>query len=327
MHWLERHWYQKSLVSLMLTPVSWIFCALMRLRRRLYLLGLLRSVTLGVPVIVVGNITVGGTGKTPFVIWLASFLKKNKWQPGIVTRGYRGNTRSWPQHVAPLSDPNEVGDEAVLLAQRCACPVASDPNRVRAAKLLVDEYGCNIILSDDGLQHLRLARDIEVAMIDGERRFGNGRCLPAGPLREPVQRLHEIELCVTLGEPQGREFGMVLSDAGFHRLNRPSIAALADLFQSQPVHAVAAIGHPERFFRHLRRLGLRPIEHAFPDHYRFRRQDLDFNDDLPVIMTQKDAVKCERFNDNRLWYLAVDAKPDARIAERIKQLLQEKKFG
>ena len=327
MHWLEQHWYRLTPVSLLLLPVSWVYCLLMVLRRGLYRLRIFSPVRLPVPVIVVGNITVGGTGKTPLVIWLADFLRQQGMRPGIVLRGYGGSSVDWPLTVTPDHDPDVVGDEAVMLARQSRCPVAADPDRVRGAQHLVREHHCDVIISDDGLQHLRLARDIEIAVIDGVRRFGNGRCLPAGSLREPVSRLRDVSLRVVNGEPRPGEVGMTLAETGLCRVNAPESYASAGSFRGETVHAVAGIGHPDRFFTHLRRLGLKAIEHPFPDHYRFRAADIRFGDGLAVIMTQKDAVKCERFADDNMWYLAIEARPDPRVGEEVWKRLKEKQRG
>ena len=323
MHWLEWHWYRKTPLSLLLLPLSWLYCLLFLLRRWFYRLGIFPSVKLPVPVIVVGNITVGGSGKTPFVIWLAGFLRQQGLRPGIVLRGYGGSAVDWPQGVTPQHDTDVVGDEAVMLARQSECPVAADPDRVRGARYLIREHRCDVIVSDDGLQHLRLERDLEIAVIDGERRFGNGYCLPAGPLREPVSRLRDVPVRVTNGSPGKDEFGMALVETGLCRVNAPDIYASTGSFKGETVHAVAGIGHPARFFAQLRRLGMRIIEHPFPDHHRYAPWELNFSDQLPVIMTQKDAVKCERFAGDRAWYLAVEARPDPRVGEAVWRLFKE----
>lgn len=327
MHWLEWHWYHKTPLSLLLRPVGWMYCLLMLMRRALYRLGVMVSVSLPVPVIVVGNITVGGSGKTPLALWLVSFLRQKGMRPGIVLRGYGGSAADWPHGVTPIHDPDVVGDEAVMLARQSDCPVAADPDRVRGAQYLIREHRCDVIVSDDGLQHLRLARDIEIVVIDGERRFGNGYCLPAGPLREPLSRLRDVSLRVVTGSPREGELGMELKDTGLCRVNLPEAYASSGSFRGKTVHAVAGIGHPARFFAHLRRLGIETIEHPFPDHHRYRAQDICFPDNRPVIMTHKDAVKCERFAGDHVWYLMVDAKPDPRIGEAVWQELKEKWRG
>ncbi len=319
---LERHWYRLTPVSVLLLPLSLIFCALVQLRIRLYRLGVMPSTRLPVPVIVVGNITVGGTGKTPLVIWLANFLRQAGFRPGIVTRGYRGHSRTWPVAVNALTPAEQVGDEAVLLARHSGCAVLAGADRVAAARLHV-EQGCNVIVSDDGLQHYRLRRDLEIAVIDSARRFGNRLCLPAGPLREPVSRLRTVAWRVANGIPETGEVGMAFMPNGFYSLAKPEHRASADQFIAGPVHAVAGIGNPERFFSSLRVLGLTVIPHAFPDHHAFRPSDLNFSDDQPIIMTEKDAVKCESFASARCWVLAIEARPDAALGEQVLQRLKE----
>ena len=331
---LERHWQRLTPVSVALLPLSWVFRALVWLRRMLYRTGLFRSFRLNAPVIVVGNISVGGTGKTPLVIWLAGLLREAGYRPGIVTRGYRGASPVWPVTVTAETSANLVGDEAVLLARRSGCPVMAGPDRVESARRLI-EQGCNVIVSDDGLQHYRLRRDIEIAVIDGARRFGNGLCLPAGPLREPVARLESVHLRVANGAPQAGELGMTLTPSGFYNLAEPGLHAAPEQtpkqfttqFGNTPVHAVAGIGNPERFFITLRGLGLTVIPHAFPDHHAFQAGELEFGDKLPLILTEKDAVKCEHFAKTHFWVLAVDARPDTRLGEQILQRLKEKTVG
>ena len=331
---LERHWQRLTPVSVALLPLSWVFRALVWLRRILYRTGLFRSFRLPAPVIVVGNISVGGTGKTPLVIWLADFLREAGYRPGIVTRGYRGTSPVWPVAVTAQTSASLVGDEAVLLARRSGCPVMAGANRTESARRLI-EQGCNVIVSDDGLQHYRLRRDIEIAVIDGTRRFGNGLCLPAGPLREPVARLESVQLRVANGAPQAGELGMTLTPSGFYNLAGPGLHASPEQspkqftaqFGNAPVHAVAGIGNPERFFVTLRGVGLTVIPHAFPDHHAFQAGELEFSGKLPLILTEKDAVKCQHFATTRCWVLAVDAQPDARLGEQILQRLKEKPVG
>lgn len=318
---IERHWYRTTAVSLALWPLSLIFCAIASLRRALYRLGLLPVRVVGAPVVIVGNITVGGSGKTPLVIWLTHFLAAHGYRPGIVTRGYGGRASRWPQSVNGESDPTLVGDEPLLLARRAGCPVVADPDRVRAAQTLIADYRCNVIVSDDGLQHYRLARDFEVAVIDGSRRLGNGFCLPAGPLREPAGRLASVDLRVVTGEAAPDELTVALVETGY--VSSGGETAGTGRFAGKRAHALAGIGNPGRFFAHLRRLGVETIEHPFPDHHPFSASDLEFGDDLPVIMTEKDAVKCERTSTRPFWYLAVEARPDARLGEAVLRRLKE----
>ena len=326
MHFLERHWQRPTLLSTALLPLGWLYCAVSGARRFGYRRGWFRRERFSVPVIVIGNITVGGTGKTPLTLWLAAFLRNAGFRPGIVTRGYGGRGERWPCMVEAHSDPNEVGDEPVLLARNSGVPVAAGPDRAAAGRLLMQHHRCDVLLSDDGLQHYRLARDIEIAVIDGERRFGNGRCLPAGPLREPVSRLKSVDLRVTHGVPATGELGMVLGASGFREL-------IGGRVETQPPaasgawHAVAGIGHPTRFFSQLRAMGLDIVEHAFADHHRFRPQDLAFGGEAGVLMTEKDAVKCQRFARPGWWAATVQARPDERLGAAILTLLKEKAGG
>ncbi|HED15435.1 MAG TPA: tetraacyldisaccharide 4'-kinase [Gammaproteobacteria bacterium] len=310
---LESIWYRRHPVGLLLLPLSWVFFLVVVLRRFCYRTGVLKQHKIACPVIIVGNITVGGTGKTPLVIWLIAFLKKQGYHPGIISRGYGGHASTWPQQVRPDSDPYMVGDEPVLMAQRCQCPVAVGPDRVGTAQALLEHNQCDIIVSDDGLQHYALARDIEFVVIDGIRRFGNNRCLPSGPLREPVSRLREADFLVVNGLANRGEHAMELTGTRLiNMLDDRQTRELSD-WSGKRVHAVAGIGNPKRFFTTLNRAGLDLESHAFRDHYEYNQRDLDFTGDNPVIMTEKDKVKCLRFANRNFWYLPVDAQIDERL--------------
>ena len=316
-------WYGRHPARLALMPLSWLYRGVSALRRTVYASNLLNVYRAPVPVIVVGNITVGGTGKTPLVIWLARKLRDYGFKPGIVARGYRGAARSWPQQVRADSDAVAVGDEALLLARRTGLPVAVGPQRSADIAALLKHADVDIIVCDDGLQHYALARDLEIAVLDGVRRYGNGQCLPAGPLREPQARLAEVDLVVTNGLAARGEFAMRYLAGDVHRVgHEQERVALAD-FAGKQVHAVAAIGNPDSFFALLKRNGLRITQHVFADHHLFTRDDLAFDDGLPVIMTEKDAVKCEHFNDDRLWYVPIDVELPEVFERRFKTLLQE----
>jgi len=316
MRWLEPYWYRISPLHLALWPLAMVFGALTALRRLLYRAGVLAVTRLPVPVIVVGNISIGGTGKTPLVIWLAELLRARGLNPGVICRGYHGSARQ-PQRALPDSDPRAVGDEAVLLARRCGCPVWIGADRVAAASALLQARpDCDVVISDDGLQHYALGRDVELAVIDGERGFGNGMLLPAGPLREPLRRLDCVDAVVVNGTALfPREtlphkvpaFDMHLAGRVFYDVLNPSEQAGPERFARQQVHAIAAIGNPQRFFNHLRELGMSFAAHPFADHHAFAAADLAFSDKDAVIMTEKDAVKCERFCNENLWALQVDA--------------------
>ncbi|PIE83611.1 MAG: tetraacyldisaccharide 4'-kinase [Candidatus Contendobacter odensis] len=316
MSWLDRYDDSLNLVSVLLWPMSLLFAVVVRVRRQLYLQNFLKSESLKVPVVVVGNINMGGTGKTPLVGFLVKSLREKGYSPGVISRGYGGHVTEWPCHVTADSDPDEVGDEPVLLAQRCQCPIVVGPDRVAAAQALLKAYDCNIIVSDDGLQHYRLQRDLEIAVIDGFRRFGNAACLPAGPLREPVSRLHTVDFVVGNGAARGMESLMSLHGDVAVNLSDPGVSSALSGFSQSTVHAVAGIGDPGRFFDHLRRASLRLIEHPFPDHYSFRAEDLKFQQDFPVLMTEKDAVKCRKFKVDNAWYVPVEARLEPGFEER-----------
>ncbi len=317
----ERIWYGDSPLSAVLAPLGWLYWVIVMLRRATYKIGLMRSQRLPVPVIVVGNIAVGGTGKTPLVIWLARHLRAAGWVPGIVSRGYGGDGATTAVTVTPDSDPALVGDEPVLMARRAECPVSVCVQRVAAGQALVSQQGCDIIISDDGLQHYALARDVEIAVVDGVRRHGNGRCLPAGPLREPVRRLRSVDVVAINGAAREGECGFQLEGSRAQNLAHPDRVRDLAVFAGSPVHAVAGIGNPARFFDHLRVQGLEVIEHPFPDHHAFRREDLRFDDEWPVLMTEKDAVKCRRYARPHWWSVAVEARLSPLFDERLAAVL------
>lgn len=323
MLWIERHWYRDSWVSRLLSPVGAIYCAVATGKRYLYRAGWRRAESFPSPVVIVGNITVGGTGKTPLTLWITRFLAERGWHPGIVTRGYGGRAQEWPQRVTPDSDPHAVGDEPVMLARRAHVPVVADPDRPRGVRELLAQ-GCDVIVADDGLQHYRLHRDVEIVVLDGDRRLGNGRCLPAGPLRESPSRLQTVDARVLNGGTAPGSWSMHLAPAGFRRVLNPGETAPVDDFRGRRVHALAGIGNPNRFFASLRALGIEVMEHPFPDHYRFAALDLEFVDGSDVVMTEKDAVKCRRIARPNCWYLAVDVEMDPRFGEWLQQRLRRK---
>ncbi len=324
----DRHWYRLSWLSVTLLPLAALFQIFAGLRRLTFRIGVLRPERLPVPVIVVGNITAGGTGKTPLTLWLCGFLQEQGFKPGIVSRGYGGHARL--QAVTADSDPVAAGDEPVLLARRSSCPVWIGRDRVAAARaLLAANPGCDVIVCDDGLQHYRLQRDFEIAVLDGRRGLGNGLPLPAGPLREGAARLQTVDAVVINGpgDPGLRmasRFDMSLEGGQFHNLLNPGHSAGAPEFQGRRVHAVAGIGNPMRFFEHLQRLGLSFTAHAFPDHHPFSPADLAFEDADEVIMTEKDAIKCQRFARENHWALSVDATVDPELGQLILNTLKSR---
>jgi len=319
---LEHFWYRIRPGHLVLYPLSLAFGATVALRRSLYRAGWWHSERLPVPVVVIGNVTVGGTGKTPLLLWVCEFLQQYGHRPGIVTRGYGGTERL--QHVRPDSDPAQAGDEPVLLARRSGLPVFAARDRVAAARALLAACpACSVIVSDDGLQHYRMRRDLEIAVVDGERRFGNGWLLPAGPLREPVRRLDEVSAIVINGPDhalpgmRAPQFRMHLAGHSFQNLADPAVQAAASDLKARTLHAVAGIGNPARFFATLQTLGLTFRPHPFPDHFRYRADDLAFAGEDTLLMTEKDAVKCAAFGRDTWWYLPVEAVVDSALGDLI----------
>jgi tetraacyldisaccharide 4'-kinase len=322
--WALDIWYQDHFIGAWLMPLGFLFADFVKFRNFLYRIGVFKKHKLSVPVIVVGNITVGGTGKTPLVIWLAQLLTEAGFTPGIISRGYGGQEQTSPLLVDASSTASLVGDEALLLAKRSGCPVAVSPLRVDAAKLLIEKSACNVILSDDGLQHYALGRDIEIAVIDGERRFGNSYCLPAGPLREPIERLQSVDFVVVNGQAsEPGELTMQFLGETAVNLRTGQQKPLAD-FIGVDCHAFAGIGNPERFFNLLGAAGVVCKTHSFPDHYLFQRQDIEFKTSQPVLMTEKDAVKCLSFAGDQHWFVPVTAVPEADFGPRLLNLLREK---
>jgi tetraacyldisaccharide 4'-kinase len=318
---LNAIWYGERKPAWWLRALAGLFKTVVRLRRCMYAAGLLPSVRLRVPVIVVGNITVGGTGKTPLVIALIDALRARGFNPGVVSRGYAGTGKTL-LIVDERSNPLAVGDEAALVFRTTRAPVVVCRKRVEAGQVMLDKAAVDVIISDDGLQHYRLRRDVEICVIDGERRFGNNCLLPAGPLREPLSRLDDIALRVCNGgRPLAGEVPMRLLGDEAVALMDPQLRRLLSAFAGQRVHAVAGIGNPERFFAQLRAAGLEVMQHAFDDHFPYTEKDLDFEDDLPLLMTAKDAVKCTAFARAHWWSVPVRAElPDsffAAVAARI----------
>ena len=304
-HHLENAWYGRTGLTLLFRPLSWLFIVIVTLRRFAYRYGVFKAVKLPVPVIVIGNISVGGTGKTPLVIWLANYLQQAGYKPGIVSRGYGGKARQWPQQVRPDADPIMVGDEAVVISRRTRCPMAVGPDRVAACQALLKYANIDIIISDDGLQHYRLDRDIEILVIDGIRRFGNGYCLPAGPLRELPSRKTEVDFIVTNGIAAQGEIPMKYLAQQAINLLSDEQKPLSD-FKNEQITAIAGIGNPDKFFNFLRSAGLRINSIAYADHYHFTEASLSFADTQVLLMTEKDAVKCRRFAKPGWWYLPID---------------------
>jgi tetraacyldisaccharide 4'-kinase len=320
--WLNRIWYGGAAPPWWLLPLSLAYGAASGSRRYLYAKRLRNTTRLSSPVVVIGNLTVGGTGKTPLVCWLVARLTALGFKPGVVTRGYGGSTGS-ARLVDSSDDPNVVGDESILLARRTRVPVAIGRNRPAASQLLVG-VGCDVVVSDDGLQHYALARDCEIVVIDGDRRFGNGWLLPAGPLRETPSRMAAADAIVVNG-------GRALLDGALSmRLEAKSAMSVIggtvlalDAFAGRSVHAVAGIGNPERFFNMLRAHGIEVLGHPLPDHARLQSADISFADERPVLMTEKDAVKCAGMAGPHHWYVPVTASFDGGESNALLDIVTE----
>ncbi|MGH8293708.1 MAG: tetraacyldisaccharide 4'-kinase [Gammaproteobacteria bacterium] len=325
--WLMRRWYAPGPIRL-LVPFSWLFILLSAMRRACYRFGILNPTHLPVPVIVVGNITLGGTGKTPLVIWLSQALQARGYRPGIVTRGYRGKSKRWPLPVTSTTSAVLAGDEAVLLARATGLPVMAGPDRVQAARQLLHDQSVNVIVSDDGLQHYRLGRNLQIVTLDGERGCGNGWRLPAGPLRESEAAIQKADIVVCKGRlPAGMDLPphtavmrMLLTEAV--RLRDGMRVPLAN-FRGRSVHSIVGIGHPEQFFAALAAAGMQVEPHPLPDHAELTRRDLLFGDQRPVLMTEKDAVRCTGLDLPDHWYVPAHAELSRAQAAGIMRVLEE----
>nr|WP_215909091.1 tetraacyldisaccharide 4'-kinase [Pseudoalteromonas ostreae] len=300
-------------------PLSLLFWLISTFRRAVYKIGLCKAYISPVPIIVVGNISVGGNGKTPFVIWLVSYLQQRNLKVGVISRGYGGNSECYPLNVTATTSPASAGDEPVLIQRRLGCPVVVGPNREANIKLLLAEHQLDVIVSDDGMQHYKMARDIECCIVDSQRRFGNGFIMPAGPLRETQARLKSVDLVIENG-----------GDARFnYQLKSADLVNVATNIATEvPLligHAVSAIGNPQRFEYSLRQQGITLLScHHFRDHYGYTAQNfIKFNDEI-VFMTEKDAVKCQPFAKPTWYFLPVNAEPSPAVVTKLNLLLKEK---
>jgi tetraacyldisaccharide 4'-kinase len=320
-----RAWRRKNaLFCFVLVPLSWVFALLIWLRRLCYQFGILKSHALPVPVVVVGNINMGGSGKTPVVMWLVKQLKAKGFYPGVISRGYGAKITAVTSVVAD-SNAADIGDEPLLIAKRCDCPVWVGANRVQAGLALLKAHPeCNVIISDDGLQHYRLKRNVEIAVVSSDA-LGNRRLLPAGPLREPVKRLDEVDAIIFNGEKTIAEaFEMQLVGEQFYNLADETVKATAADFKRKSIKAFAGIGNPERFFEHLRKLGLSFAGVSFDDHYAFSPEDLANFDCDVLLMTEKDAVKCKPFAVPHHWVLPVEASIDGALLDKVLEMIAKK---
>jgi len=314
-------WYKKSMWLYLLYPFALLFTYLTNRKRRKYIKNKVKSYKPDIPVIVVGNLTIGGTGKTPLVKYITSQLINKGYKPGIVSRGYGGNFKETLQ-VSEDTPVKETGDEAQILA-KLNVPFYIDKNRVRAVKNLIDNHDCDVIISDDGLQHYRMGRDIEINVIDGKRRLGNNLTFPAGPLRESKARLKTVDFIVNNGGPtEDGEYLMNITPSKFVHLKSGKSYSVKDWPMHNQVHAVAGLGNPGRFFDLLDKLGFDIIRHPYPDHHKFLSSDIFYLDHLPIVMTEKDASKCKDFDNNKIWYLTIDADVNNKFIDDLDEKLK-----
>ncbi|MDC0577141.1 lipid A export permease/ATP-binding protein MsbA [Gammaproteobacteria bacterium] len=327
---IEQSWYQKKLWLWLLWPLSILTKFVAQQKRERFISQPKLSWKPDVPVIVVGNIVVGGTGKTPMVIWLTKLLEGRGYKPGIVSRGYGGNSSKKPIIVDDDTSVKLSGDEPIIIFKNTSRPVCISSNRIAAIRKLLRDTDTDIVISDDGLQHYKMDRDLEIVIFDGNRGIGNGLCLPAGPLREPLERIEAADFVVSSSkivdlETKHHKYLMNYQPIEWARIVDNKRFKADEWPLSKNVHAVAGIGNPAKFYKTLSSLGLNPIHHSFPDHYQFLEEDLDFNDSLPIIMTEKDAVRCLDMDNKNLWYLSVEAKfEDVEIADKIINKLAKK---
>ena len=320
--WLEKIWYENGSGRFLLLPLTALYCVVNNYQRNKLSK---QQPHIECPIIVVGNITVGGTGKTPLTIYITQLLQKSGFKPAIITRGYGGKSEHWPQYVKPNTDPNLVGDEAVLMATRTNVPIYAGANRLESILKLLAQHDVDVIISDDGLQHYKMPRDIQIAVIDATRLLGNGLCLPAGPLRERKERLDSCDFVVLNGGKPSDEFSHNMQLTGDVLINLSTAEEMpVEGFKEKRVNAVTGIGNPQRFYTSLKEFGLVLETVSFPDHHDFQKEDIDFKNESPIIMTEKDAVKCKTFAKENMWYLPISASLDNNFNQDLLQLLKEK---
>ncbi len=308
------------LVNYLLLPLSGIFYLLVQLRFWLYKVGFFKIYISKIPVIVVGNITIGGTGKTPIVISMVKHFESQGKTVGVVSRGYKGDYSHKVLEVTSTTDPQECGDEPALIAQNTNAIIVVAKKRAEAVKHLTNNEKVDVIISDDGLQHYAMGRDIEIAVIDGVNRFGNGLLLPVGPLREPVKRLKSVDIIINNGAKLDGELNCEIKAESFVNIANEESQPLT-YFKDKECYAVAGIGNPTKFFKLLDELGVQSKNKSFVDHHRFVAEDFAFAKDYPVIMTSKDCVKCRHFATDQMWYLSVHAELNSDFYQQLESKL------
>lgn len=334
--WFNRIWYQGSSWYVLMLPLTFVFSLLSALRKTFYRLNVFSSLKTPVPVIVVGNITVGGTGKSPVVSYIVKCLLEHGYKPGVISRGYKSKNIIYPYILQSTDVATIVGDEPYMLFNQLDVPVCVGSDRIASVSHLVNSCSVDVVVSDDGLQHYRMQRDIELAVIDGERGVGNGFLLPAGPLREPISRLNEVDFVLSNGDDSSwlAGYSFLLSPTVMINLKSGESLSVGEWIEQYSqeyvkgavtVHRVAGLGNPQRFFRTMDDLGITGRNHDYPDHHMYKASDLDFGNDL-IVMTEKDAVKCKELsvsNENRIWYLKVDVKIDEAFGKELLSLLSK----
>ncbi len=318
---IENIWRDKNPVSIGLLPLSFLYRFLMFFRRVLFKAGIFKSYRTKCPVIIIGNISSGGNGKTPFTIWLVEWLTKQGFRPGVIIRGYKATATEWPIRIDTSLSAADVGDEAWLLSSRIDAPVVAGPDRYADCFKLLAETDCNIIISDDGLQHLALQRDFEIVLTSESGYSGNGFCLPAGPMREPLGRLKTVDLVVNTSGPQSDTRIMV---RGFRNLHTKQMVDTSTTFTDKKVLALCGIANPDRFFYTLTEQGLQFDRHIFPDHHNFSSTDLSTEEYDIIIMTEKDAVKCADYANSKYWCVIIDLQPSVELINTLETTLLAK---
>ncbi len=315
---LERYWYQSNYIVWLLLPLSGLYCFVTAFRKKLYQLNVKKSFASASPVIVVGNIVAGGSGKTPLLIALCEYLISKGFKPGVVSRGY-GGSYSGLKQIEQGDSADLVGDEPLMIYQKTKVPVVVCADRANAVSYLIGNNDCNVVLSDDGLQHYRMQRDIEIAVIDSERRFGNGFCLPAGPLREPVSRLKTVDLVVYNGTCNTRVDALTysLQQIDVQALDGSSSRSLSSFMEGKNTHAVAGIGNPQRFYDQLNQNGIKTVNHNFPDHHAYQQGDFDGWQNDCILMTENDAVKCRHLLLPNAWVINVQAEMSSKLVSKL----------
>ncbi|MEH6570350.1 MAG: tetraacyldisaccharide 4'-kinase [Halioglobus sp.] len=317
-------WYQGAWWLYLLRPLEFVFRCVVALRKSLYRSGLVKQFTPSKPVVIVGNITVGGTGKTPIVLALIEYLQLQGIRPGLVSRGYGSSRSNYPYSVSRHSTAEDCGDEALLIYQRTGCPCVVSPQRVDAVRQLLSDFDVDVILSDDGLQHYALARHMEIAVLDETRRIGNGFCLPAGPLREPASRLRKVDYVLYRGSLKPDLGVQYVAIALVHLVTGRAIAVAPDTLERE-VYAVSGIGQPEQFYQTLRESGFQLDVRTFGDHHAYSSGDFAGLEDKPIIMTEKDAVKCRGFLGDNAWYLKIEARIPKTLCSAVLALAKDSK--